>query len=106
MLKRLSGGQRLILIAGIAASLVALYPPWVKSWDASPIASQDDLWGLYGSPVAGSEPLGHYFLFHPPRGGGSHDHIRVDFGRVFLYWAAIGGAATGLVIITGRASAN
>jgi len=90
----MSRSRRGVLIAAfVAASCLAVYPPWVRRWDAHRLPMSES--GPFqrkgaGPPVAGAEPLGHHFLFHPPKGSGL-DYVSVDFGRLFLYWAATGG---------------
>jgi hypothetical protein len=79
-------------VTGIAA--VGLFPPWVDI-------------DYRGNPPRKmiAEPLGHHALFNPPvtrywQNGAvvEDDIVSVDYGRLLLYWAVIGGVTGALAL--------
>jgi hypothetical protein len=78
--------QRLIIVAGlVAASLLALYPPWEESIE-------------YMGLKQGTR-LGHAWVFEAPEPSRSNLTSSVDHERLYLYWAVVGFVTAALVVI-------
>jgi len=85
--------QRTVLIAAlVAVAVLGLIPPWRTE---------------IRMPVGGTyeKALGHHLLFLPPASGHQMtsgkrgEFVHVDYGRLFLYWAGVGGCAGSVYLV-------
>jgi len=74
----------LIRIAFSLFVLSCIFPPWIQTFDRN---------GELGSH--NQHPIGHQFVLYPPsRPDQNPDYgFRLDFGRLFIEWFALGGLA-------------
>jgi hypothetical protein len=77
-------GKRFIIVVASLFILSCLFPPWQFTTDRDSYHSR--------------EPAGYFLILTPPKNPDSHSGsgIQIDFGRLFLEWAALA-AVTGMV---------
>jgi hypothetical protein len=78
--------KTIIKLALALIVIVGLCPPWIKTFKAKGIDSEN--------------PIGHHFIFKPPKTDIIMVGHKIDIARLLLYWGTVVIVAGGLVMIS------
>ncbi len=78
--------RNIIKLALALILIVGLYPPWIQTFKARGVDSEN--------------PIGHHFIFKPPKSDKIIYGHKIDIARVLLYWGTVVIVAGGLVMIS------
>ena len=91
MIKDNSTGKKkrnIIKLALVLILVVGLYPPWIQTFKARTVDSENS--------------IGHHSIFKPPKSDNIVHGHKIDMLRVWLYWGMVVIVAGGLVLISGK----